>query len=69
MLRILTSLLLTAACVRAAYPDFTSTKPFGGQIGSEFQLTIGGNRLDDFEDLMFYTPGFKVTKVLSRTTN
>ncbi|MGA0133639.1 MAG: hypothetical protein ACO3ND_04715 [Opitutales bacterium] len=66
LLRFLSLLLLTAASARAAYPVFSSTRPFGGQIGSEFQLTIGGTGLDDFEDLMFYTPGFKVTKVISR---
>ncbi|MFM7208849.1 MAG: hypothetical protein ACKOY8_03415, partial [Verrucomicrobiota bacterium] len=69
LLRLLALLLLTASAARAAYPGFSSTKPFGGQIGSEFQLTIGGTSLDDFEDLMFYTPGFKVTKVISRSAN
>jgi len=69
LLRLLALLLLTASVARAAYPGFSSTKPFGGQIGSEFQLTVGGTNLDDFEDLMFYTPGFKVTKVISRSAN
>ena len=50
LLRLLALLLLTASAARAAYPGFSSTKPFGGQIGSEFQLTIGGTGLDDFED-------------------
>jgi len=58
--RLLAPLLLTLAVARAAYPDFTGTKPNGGQRGAEVKVTLTGTRLADFEDLLFYTPGFRV---------
>lgn len=42
----------------AAYPEFSSTIPNGGQKGSVWKLTVTGNRLDDFESLIFFSPGF-----------
>ena len=67
--RLLAALLLAPFAVRAAYPDMSTLKPHGGQIGADVKLTISGTRLDDFEDLMFYTPGFKVKSVESRAAN
>lgn len=63
--RLLALLLLTVAVARAAYPDFSGTKPHGGQRGAEVKLTLTGARLADFEDLLFYTPGFQVKGVQS----
>jgi len=63
--RLLAPLLLTLAVARAAYPDFTGTKPNGGQRGAEVKVTLTGTRLADFEDLLFYTPGFRVKGVQS----
>ena len=51
----------------AAYPEMSALRPHGGQIGADVKLTITGARLDDFEDLMFYTPGFRVRSVESRS--
>jgi hypothetical protein len=68
-LRLLAALLLAPFVARAAYPDMSALKPHGGQIGADVKLTITGARLDDFEDLMFYTPGFKVKSVESRAGN
>jgi hypothetical protein len=64
--RLLSALLLAPLVVRAAYPEMSALKPHGGQIGAEVKLTVTGARLEDFEDLMFYTPGFKVKSVESR---
>jgi len=62
--------LLTAPLVAwGAYPDVSTLKPHGGQIGADVKLTLSGVRLDDFEDLMFYSPGFKVKSVESRAVN
>jgi Bacterial pre-peptidase C-terminal domain len=62
--------LLTAPLVAwGAYPDVSTLKPHGGQIGADVKLTLSGVRLDDFEDLMFYSPGFKVKSVESRAPN
>ena len=67
--RLLAALLLAPLAAWSAYPDMTTLKPHGGQIGADVKLTISGARLDDFEDLMFYTPGFKVKSVESRAGN
>ena len=67
--RHLAALLLAPLSAWAAYPSMSSLKPHGGQIGADVKLTIAGAQLDDFEDLMFYTPGFKVKSVESRASN
>jgi len=67
--RLLAALLLAPLAAWAAYPDMSALRPHGGQIGADVKLTITGARLDDFEDLMFYTPGFKVKSVESRAAN
>lgn len=46
-----------------AYPEFSGTKPNGGQRGTETKVTITGNRLADFEGLMFFSPGFTMKSV------
>ncbi|MEY4403167.1 MAG: hypothetical protein RIR91_1202, partial [Verrucomicrobiota bacterium] len=61
--RLFTVLLLLTAGLRAAYPEFSACKPNGGQRGSEFKLTVTGTRLEDFETLLFYDPGFSVKSV------
>ena len=65
-LRQLAALLLTPLTAWAAYPSMSTLKPHGGQIGADVKLTITGAQLDDFEDLLFYTPGFKVKSVETR---
>jgi hypothetical protein len=65
----LSLLLLAGTSLQAAYPDFTSTQPNGIQRGTEMKLTVTGNRLQDFESLIFFTPGFtqkSVDKVEAR---
>lgn len=61
-------LLIALVCVatstvQAAYPDFRAVAPNGGQRGSEVELTITGSRLEDFEEIVFFSPGFKMTHV------
>lgn len=57
-------LLFTTAAIAittstfAAYPTFTSTKPNGGQRGTDVKLTVTGAQLADFESMMFFSPGF-----------
>lgn len=63
-MHILRSSFLTAAALAfgtslfAAYPTFNSTKPNGGQRGTEVKLTLTGTQLADFESLIFFSPGF-----------
>lgn len=52
------ALVLSVPAARAAYPEFSSTIPNGGQRGTDWKLTVTGNRLDDFESLIFFSPGF-----------
>jgi len=52
------SLLSATATAFAAYPEFSGTKPNGGQRGTDWKLTVTGNRLEDFESLIFFSPGF-----------
>jgi hypothetical protein len=54
-------LLITAACATsafAAYPTFITTKPNGGQRGTEVKLAVTGAQLEDFESMIFFSPGF-----------
>ncbi|MBL9117416.1 MAG: PPC domain-containing protein [Verrucomicrobiaceae bacterium] len=70
--RILTctlALMLLAQTIHAAYPEFSSTKPNGGQRGTDVELTVTGNRLDDFEGLIFMSPGFEMKKVVKVEKN
>jgi len=55
---LLSMILLGVVPLQAAYPEFNTTRPNGGQRGTELKLTITGNRLDDFESMIFFTPGF-----------
>ena len=51
------------ASVHAATPDFISTAPQGVQRGVETKIVINGQRLDDFEGFIFYSPGFTLKSV------
>jgi hypothetical protein len=57
--RLITSLacLLLASSAFAAYPGFTSVKPNGAQRGTDVKLTMVGDRLSDFEGLIFMSEG------------
>lgn len=55
---ILAASLVCATGVFAAYPTFTTTKPNGGQRGTEVKLTVTGTQLTDFESMIFFSPGF-----------
>lgn len=58
--RLLPSLacLFLAGAAFAAYPTFTTTKPNGGQRGTDVKVTLTGERLADFDGLIFMSPGF-----------
>jgi hypothetical protein len=55
--------LAFAPLVQGAYPEFTGTKPNGGQRGTEWKLSVKGARLADFESLIFFSPGFTMKSV------
>jgi hypothetical protein len=63
-LNLLTAVALAATpMAQAAYPEFTGTKPNGGPRGTDWKLTVTGNRLEDFESLIFFSPGFSMKSV------
>lgn len=53
----LAAFVLWGGGLQAASPDFGSTIPRGGQVGSEVQIEILGNRLSDAEEILFHGPG------------
>ncbi len=62
----LAALALAAAvapAVRADSPSLGSILPRGGQRGKEVVFTFGGERLADAAEVLFYSPGFKTTKI------
>jgi hypothetical protein len=59
---------LCILCVLCGYsfsasPTVTSVLPRGGQRGTEITVTIGGARLADAQELLWYSPGIAVTKL------
>jgi hypothetical protein len=54
---------LICGAVEAAYPVFSSTTPRGAQRGADVKIKIAGDKLADFETLMFFSPGFTVKSV------
>ena len=57
-------LLALATSAWSAYPVFNTTKPNGGQRGSELELTVTGSQLSDFEGFIFMSPGIEMKKVV-----
>lgn len=63
---IITALL--PLCVFATAPQLAEITPAGGQRGTEVQLGLHGNRLQDAEEIICYEPGIEVQR-LSVITN
>lgn len=47
----------------ASSPSLSSLRPMGGQRGTELEVTLGGARLTDAKEILFYKPGITVTKL------
>jgi len=47
----------------AVSPVLNNPVPAGGQRGTELEVDFRGQRLEDFQEVIFYEPGFEVTKV------
>lgn len=56
-------LLGLSAFVPAASPTIGTIQPRGFQRGTEATFILGGARLADAKELLFYAPGFSVTKL------
>ncbi len=55
--------MLSASLVLAASPQISVMRPTGVQRGTETEVTISGNRLDDALEIFFHTPGFELVKI------
>src|SRR5947207_7143487 len=62
-------LLAFAIGAQATSPKFNSTTPSGGQRGTELELRCSGNRLEDAQEIVFYSPGIEVLKIVAAKTN
>lgn len=63
LLRFLLTVLVIPIAVRAAMPEFSATQPRGLQRGMDTKVTFTGNRLEDFEGVIFYSPGISLKSV------
>jgi hypothetical protein len=52
-----------------ASPALGGISPRGGQRGTEMTLTFSGGRLSDAKEILFYSPGFTVTKLAAVNDN
>ena len=52
-----------ATLAHATSPKFNSTTPSGGQRGTELDLRCNGARLEDAQEIIFYSPGIQVLKI------
>lgn len=52
-----------ASRAAAVEPSLGAITPYGVQRGTEVQVTFGGARLGDAEQLLFYTPGIETKKI------
>src|SRR5690349_13025494 len=60
--------LLFAFSVQATSPHLASIIPTGGQRGSELEISLTGDRLQDAEEIICYEKGIQILK-LSSVTN
>src|SRR5437879_4066219 len=66
---ILGLILGLGATAEATSPRLNSTSPAGGQRGTEVELRFNGQRLEDAQELVFYSPGIEVLKLDHAKTN
>ena len=53
-------LLLIASTASATAPNLTSLRPVGGQRGTEVEVELGGARLGDAKEILWYQPGIEL---------
>jgi hypothetical protein len=55
--------LLVTAVADAATPRLRSVKPAGAQRGTEVEVSISGRRLGDAQEILFFQPGIKMSRI------
>ena len=63
MLSVLSSLCVFSGTLDAASPSLGAIQPRGGQRGTELPILFSGGNLSDAKEILFYTPGFTVSKL------
>lgn len=63
LLAVVSCWMLSALPLLASSPRLSIILPRGAQRGKEQVLTFSGSNLGDAKEILFYTPGFKVTKL------
>ncbi|CAN5854059.1 PPC domain-containing protein [soil metagenome] len=63
LIRLLLISFVVPGMARAAMPEFSATQPRGVQRGMDTKVTFTGNRLEDFEGVIFYSPGISLKSV------
>src|SRR5437016_13437501 len=58
-----------ATLAQATSPKLNYTVPSGGQRGTELELRFNGQRLEDAQEIVFYTAGIEVLKLEHAKTN
>src|SRR5947209_3799871 len=61
--------LAFATLAQATSPKLNSTTPSGGQRGTDVDLRFNGQRLEDAQEIIFYSPGIEVMKIDAARTN
>jgi hypothetical protein len=55
--------VMLSLCAEAASPSLASILPRGGQRGTEVEITLAGERLDDAVELFFHDPGITMKAI------
>src|SRR6476620_9830338 len=55
--------MFVAAALHAASPTLGSVQPRGAQRGTDATFVLGGNNLQDAQEVVFYSPGLTVAKL------
>jgi hypothetical protein len=63
------TLLLAALPARAVSPGLSATTPAGAQRGTEVEVMLRGDRLEDAREVLLYHPGIEVVKITQATNN
>lgn len=57
------TVMLSASVLEASDPRLSLIRPRGAQRGTEVELTFSGNRLEDAEQIFFYSEGFEQVSI------
>ncbi|HVV01744.1 MAG TPA: hypothetical protein VHH88_10315, partial [Verrucomicrobiae bacterium] len=65
---VLLALMASVAGLHATDPSLRSILPLGGKAGSDVEVSFGGDRLEDTQEILSYEPGLDVVR-LNLVTN